>query len=66
MTKTMRYPMGRTPAIRVLPPLTRAEREALRKARRRRILWNTVLEAMTTIGLGMGFILCAVAVMCVA
>ncbi len=66
MTNTMRYPMQGSAAIRVLPQLTGAERSARRKARRRKILWNTILEALTTIGLGLCIILCAVAVVCVA
>jgi hypothetical protein len=51
--------------IRVLPQLSRAEQAARRRARRRKALWNTILEALTTMGLGVCIILCAVAVVCV-
>ena len=65
MTNAMMNPMGRAPMIRVLPPLSRAEQAARRRARRRKALWNTILEALTTMGLGVCIILCAVAVVCV-
>lgn len=61
MTNTMTM----KPAIRMLPPLTAPERKALRRARRRRAICNTILEALTTIGLGACFILCAVMIICV-
>ena len=61
MTKTMT--MQKPAAIRVLPaPLTPAQAARLR-ARRRRALLNTLLEALTTMGLGACFILCAVMIM---
>lgn len=65
MTNAMRNPMTRASVIRMLPPVT-PERARRIRARRRRALVNTLLEALTTIGLGVCFILCAVMVMCVA
>ncbi|MBQ1678825.1 MAG: hypothetical protein II062_04770 [Oscillospiraceae bacterium] len=51
-------------AIRMLPPLSEAERLKLRHASRRRAIRNTILEALSTIGLGTCFILCAVMLLC--
>ncbi len=49
--------------IRVLPPRQTPEQAARARARRRRALVNTLLEALATLGLGACFILCAVAVL---
>lgn len=57
--------MTAKPAIRMLPPLSHEERQARRRARRRRAIRNTILEALSTIGLGTCFILCAVMLLCV-
>ena len=57
--------MTNTMTIRVLPPQPTPEQAARARARRRRALFNTLLEALVTVGLGACFILCAVAVMCV-
>ena len=65
MTNAMRDPMTRASVIRMLPPLS-PERAARLRARRRKALANTLLEALTTIGLGACFVLCAVMVMCLA
>ena len=54
MTNTMTMPMRRTPC-RIDP-----RQESRRRARRRRARWNTILEGLATIGLGVCFILCAV------
>ena len=66
MTNAMMNPMGRAPMIRVLPPCSRPELAARRRARRRRALWNTILEALATLGLGAAMFLCAVMILCVA
>lgn len=64
-TMTMSKPINNHAAIRMLPPLS-PERAARLRARRRRALANTLLEALATIGLGACFVLCAVMVMCLA
>jgi hypothetical protein len=51
--------------IRVLPPRQTPAQTARVRARRRRALVNTLLEAFATVGLGACFILCALAVLCV-
>ena len=51
--------------IRRLPVKPDAKQTARIRARRRRALRDTLLEALTTIGLGACFILCAILVMCV-
>lgn len=51
--------------IRVLPPQQSPAQAARARARRRRALVNTLLEALATVGLGACFILCALAVLCV-
>ena len=56
--------MTNTMTIRVLPPLS-PEQAARLRARRRKRLLNTLLEALTTVGLGACFILCAVMLLCV-
>lgn len=57
--------MTKSNVIRIVPaPLTPAQ-AARRRARRRRVLLNTLAEAMATIGLGACFLLCAVMVLCV-
>ncbi len=66
MTNEMTYPMGGRRAIRLLPPPVRREREACRRSRRRKELWNTVLEALSTLGLAACFILCAAALLWIA
>ncbi len=57
--------MTNTATIRVLPQRQSPEQAARARARRRRALANTLLEALATVGLGACFILCAVVVMCV-
>ncbi len=57
--------MTNTMTIRRLPAKPDAKQAARVRARRRRALRNTLLEALTTIGLGACFILCAILVMCV-
>ena len=63
--KTMTNTMTKTMPIRMLPPLNPEELKARRRAHRRRAVWNTLLEALTTIGLGTCFVFCAVMVLCV-
>ena len=58
--------MTNTMTIRTLPPRQTPEQAARARARRRRALVNTILEALATVGLGLCFILCAVMVLCVA
>ena len=58
--------MTNTMTIRVLPIRQTPEQAARARARRRRALVNTLLEALATVGLGLCFILCAVMVLCVA
>ena len=58
--------MTNTMTIRMLPAAPRAEQLARRRAKRRKALLNTLLEALATIGLGACFVLCAVLVLCVA
>ena len=58
--------MTSTAAIRTLSPRMTPARAARIRARRRQALLNTLLEALTTIGLGVCFVLCAVAIVCVA
>lgn len=58
MTNTMTVRRKALPAA--------CSRTARRRIRRRKIILNTVLEGLTTIGLGVCFILCAVMVLCVA
>ena len=65
MTSTMTKPLRRTALIRVLPQSGREEMAARCRARRRKAMWNTILEALTTMGLGACIILCAEAVICV-
>lgn len=65
MTNAIPYPMQSHTAIRVLPPMSRAEREAARRARKRRMFWNTVLDALASFGVITCMILCAVAIVCV-
>ena len=66
-TMTMCKPMAARngAAIRMLPQLS-PERAARLRARRRRALVNTLLEALATIGLGACFILCAVMILALA
>ncbi len=64
MTNMMTYPTRKQTAIRVLPQPTRAQREAYRRARRRRAMWNTVLEALSTFAIIACMILCATAFLC--
>lgn len=52
--------------IRVLPQPQTPEQAARARARRRKVLVNTLLEALTTVGLGACFILCAVCILCLA
>lgn len=66
MTNKMTYPMGGRRAIRLLSPPARSKREASRCRRRRKELWNTVLEALSTLGLAACFILCAAALLWIA
>ncbi len=61
MTNTMTM----QPTIRLLPPRPTPEQLARRRAKRRKALRNTILEALATIGLGTCFILCAVMLVCV-
>lgn len=58
--------MTNTMTIRTMPVERDARRAASRRARRRRMLVNTVLEGLATIGLGTCFILCAVLIICAA
>ena len=58
--------MTNTMTIRVLPPRQTPEQTVRARARRRRALVNTLLEALATLGLGVCFILCAVMLLCVA
>ena len=58
--------MTNTMTIRVQPPRQTPKQTARVRARRRRALVNTILEALATVGLGLCFILCAVMVLCVA
>ena len=58
--------MTNTMTIRVLPAKQNPEQSARNRARRRRALVNTLLEALATVGLGACFILCAVMLMCIA
>ena len=64
MTSAMTKSINRPAAIRVLPPLESPEQAARRRAKRWKALRNTILEALTTIGLGTCFILCAVMLLC--
>ena len=57
--------MTDTMTIRRLPVKPDARQAARIRARRRRVLRDTLLEALSTIGLGACFILCAILVMCV-
>lgn len=66
MTNAISNQMQGHTAIRVLPPVSRAEREAARRARKRQALLNTVLEALASFGVFACMILCAVAILCVA
>ena len=52
--------------FQALPQRLTPARAARLRARRRRMLLNTLLEALTTIGLGLCFVLCAVLFVCVA
>ena len=56
--------MTSTMTIRTLPPRQTPAQAARRRARHRKMLLNTLMEALTTIGLGLCFILCAVAMLC--
>jgi hypothetical protein len=56
--------MTNTMTIRVLPPRQTPEQAARARARRRKALFDTLLEALSTVGLGACFILCAVVVIC--
>ena len=58
--------MTNTSAIRMLSAPASPAGAARLRARRRRAFWNTILEGLATIGLGACFILCAVAVLCLA
>lgn len=58
--------MTKTVTIRKLPVRANPVPAEQRRARRRQAMWNTLLEALATIGLGACFILCAVMVLCVA
>lgn len=58
--------MTNSMTIRVLPPRQTPEQAARARARRRRVFFNTLLEALATLGLGACFILCAVMLMCLA
>lgn len=66
MTNTMLHPMTGTAKVQITTRSAGRMPEALRRARRRRALWNTVLEALATMGMGACIILCAVALLCVA
>lgn len=63
MTNTVTKPMTGRMTIRMLPAPRTPEQAARDRARRRRALANTLLEALATIGLGASFILCAVMIM---
>lgn len=65
MTNTMTCPLRKETTIRIMPQPSRQEREALRRARRRKALWNTVLEALAMLCLSAGMIFCAVMLLCV-
>ena len=60
MTNTVNCPLRQQTTIRIMPRPRRVEQEALRRARRRKALWNTVLEALATLCLSAGMIFCAV------
>ena len=57
--------MTSTNVIRIVPAPLTPTKLARRRARRRKALLNTLMEAMATIGLGVCFVLCAVMVLCV-
>ncbi len=65
MTNELTYPLRGQTRIRILPQPTRAEREAYRRSRRRKALWNTVSEALATFGIVACMFLCAAAIVCV-
>ena len=65
MTNKMTYPMRGQTRIRLLPQPTREAREAYRRSRKRKALWNTVLEALANFGIVAWMILCAAAMICV-